>query len=406
MKKPLVFNLALATLALLPLTAHADLIKQGVGYTRTILITSSSDHITGATGLTLTIKAAKAGGTPATITDTVTEQGSGRYAIALTATDTNTLGALDLIITATGADPSDTHDQVVAFDPNDASLLGLTGVATATTQTAQGTALGTINTQATGANTQATTLLLSLATYQSVLTAGSTTSVLNTALTGTADLTGSKVVFTTGINKGVTRTITSMNSTTGAITLLTATPSTPGATDAFSVVQGSKALEQFLAALGTDSRPVLSANAQPAIGITNALPALDGSNRVLLQPVQTGVTIPTVTALTNTVVAASVTAPVTLATGEYANIAAQTSTYANDGPPAGTALALTITHNGTNQPVLTWNAAPSGSGYKVFRSTDGATYSVIATPSFGTLTYTDTARPTGATVYYHIAVTP
>lgn len=70
--------------------------------------------------------------------------------------------------------------------------------------------------------------------------------------------------------------------------------------------------------------------------------------------------------------------------------------------PTGTALALTITQNGSSQPVLTWTADPAATLYKVLRSTDGANYTVIATPAVGTLTYTDTARPAGATVYYHI----
>jgi hypothetical protein len=110
-------------------------------------------------------------------------------------------------------------------------------------------------------------LLLSLATYQSALMTGSTTTVLNTPLTGTADLTGNKVVFTTGVNKGVTRTITAMNTSTGAITLLTALATVPGSTDSFSVLQGSKALEQFLFALGSDNKVILSANAQTGVTI-------------------------------------------------------------------------------------------------------------------------------------------
>ena len=95
-------------------------------------------------------------------------------------------------------------------------------------------------------------------------------------------------------------------------------------------------------------------------------------------------------------------AGVKLASTEYANIAAMTSTYGFDGPPAGTILTLTITRNGASQPVLTWTADPAATSYKVYRSTDGANYTVIATPAVGTLTYTDTARPAGATVYYHI----
>lgn len=102
--------------------AHADLIKQAAAYNRTVLMTSSADHVTGATGLTLTVTASKAGAAYASITPTVTELGNGVYSLALATGSTGTLGALDLHVTATGADPSDTHDQIVAFDPNDASI--------------------------------------------------------------------------------------------------------------------------------------------------------------------------------------------------------------------------------------------------------------------------------------------
>ena len=261
----------------------------------------------------------------------MTEQGTtGLYLGSFPAGITTPGSYLTLVYTRAGASPAigDALSGSGGLDWTGATLAseGVTQNSTSaiiTTQGTQGTTLAAVTAKTTLIATnaadspnevtsqgQATTLLLSLATYQSTLTTGSTTTALNTALTGTADLTGGKVVFTAGVNKGVARTIASMNSGTGAITLLSAVPTTPGATDAFSVVQGSKALEQFLAGLGTDSRPVLSANAQPNIGITNALPALDGSNRVLLQPVQTGVTIPTVTALTNPVVASSVTGAV------------------------------------------------------------------------------------------------
>jgi hypothetical protein len=127
---------ALPLLLLLALTApcRADLIKQSAAYQRTVLMTSSSDHVTGATGLALTVTLSKAGAAYASIVPTVTELGAGVYTIALATGNTGTLGALDMHVTATGADPADTHDQIVAFDPNDASLLGLTGVATAATQ--------------------------------------------------------------------------------------------------------------------------------------------------------------------------------------------------------------------------------------------------------------------------------
>jgi hypothetical protein len=88
-------------------------------------MTDVADHISGKTGLTLTVQLSKSGAAFSTITPTVVERGSGRYAITLTSTDTNTLNGLDMQVTAPGADPTDTHDQVVAFDPNSATNLGL-----------------------------------------------------------------------------------------------------------------------------------------------------------------------------------------------------------------------------------------------------------------------------------------
>ena len=111
--------LPLMALVALSGAANADLIKQSTAYNRTVLMTSSSDHISGAAGLTLAVKVSKNGGAFATITPTVTDLTGGRYNIALTSSHTDTLGAVDLTITATGADPSDTHDQVYsALDAN------------------------------------------------------------------------------------------------------------------------------------------------------------------------------------------------------------------------------------------------------------------------------------------------
>ena len=124
------FYLAALAALLSAAPVHADFIKQSTAYSRTVLMTSATDHVSGATGLTLTVKIAKAGGAYATITPTVTEQsgGTGKYNIALTSSNTDTLGALDMIVTASGADQSDTHDQVVAFDPGDGAALGLSAM--------------------------------------------------------------------------------------------------------------------------------------------------------------------------------------------------------------------------------------------------------------------------------------
>jgi hypothetical protein len=125
--KPLFLSLAL----LLPVVrVRADLLKLSTAYNRNILMVDSADHYTGKTGLTLTITASKDGGAFASISPTVTELANGIYKIALTTTHTNTLGGLDLHITATGADATDVHDQVIAIDLGDAVRLGLTALPT------------------------------------------------------------------------------------------------------------------------------------------------------------------------------------------------------------------------------------------------------------------------------------
>jgi len=75
----------------------------------------STDHFTGKTGLTVTVTLSKNGGAFAAAGGTVTEIASGIYKIALTTTDTNTLGDLVFHCTGTGADATDFIDQVSAL---------------------------------------------------------------------------------------------------------------------------------------------------------------------------------------------------------------------------------------------------------------------------------------------------
>lgn len=89
------------------------MLKQSTARSRVILMVDSSDHVTGKTGLTLTITASKDGGSFASITPTVTELATGFYKLALTTSHTDTLGDLALHITSSGADPTDVVDEVV-----------------------------------------------------------------------------------------------------------------------------------------------------------------------------------------------------------------------------------------------------------------------------------------------------
>lgn len=78
-----------------------------------VFMVDSANHITGKTGLTLTITASKNGAAFAAITPSVTERGNGWYNLAHTTAHTNTLGDFCLHITGTGADPSDIKMLVV-----------------------------------------------------------------------------------------------------------------------------------------------------------------------------------------------------------------------------------------------------------------------------------------------------
>lgn len=81
--------------------------KQSAAKNVMVLMVDSTDHVTGKTGLTLTITASKDGAAFASISPTVTERGNGWYSLALTASHTDTLGDLALHITGTAADPAD-----------------------------------------------------------------------------------------------------------------------------------------------------------------------------------------------------------------------------------------------------------------------------------------------------------
>jgi hypothetical protein len=91
-------------------------LKQNTARNVLVFMADSTDHVTGKTGLTLTIIGSKAGAAFASISPTVTERSNGWYQLALTASHTDTLGDLALHITGTGADPADILMQVVSHD--------------------------------------------------------------------------------------------------------------------------------------------------------------------------------------------------------------------------------------------------------------------------------------------------
>lgn len=116
------------------------LLKLSTARDISVFMASSTDHVTGKTGLTLTITAGKAGAAFASITPTVTERGNGWYTLSLTASHTDTLGDLAFHITGSGADPSDFVNHVVAFDFTSATLgLGALGVTVTSPVASDGT---------------------------------------------------------------------------------------------------------------------------------------------------------------------------------------------------------------------------------------------------------------------------
>lgn len=92
------------------------------------LMISSTDHITGQTGLTCTVTLSKNGSVFAAPSGAVSEVGNGWYKVAGNATDQNTLGPLILHASASGADPCDITFEVVSFDPDDQVRMGMTAI--------------------------------------------------------------------------------------------------------------------------------------------------------------------------------------------------------------------------------------------------------------------------------------
>lgn len=92
----------------------------------------SSDHNTGATGKTATIKISKNGGSALTPTGTAAEISAGdmpgEYKFTPSAGDVGTLGSLKFYITAADCDPVSLTLIVVPFDPYSATR-GFTGTA-------------------------------------------------------------------------------------------------------------------------------------------------------------------------------------------------------------------------------------------------------------------------------------
>ncbi len=102
------------------------------------LLVQSSDHLTGLTGASPTVTISKNGGSFASPAGSVTEVGNGWYKVAANATDAGTSGPLLLHASATGSDPTDDRFEVVGYDPDDGTHLGLTAIPNAAAGGASG----------------------------------------------------------------------------------------------------------------------------------------------------------------------------------------------------------------------------------------------------------------------------
>lgn len=89
-----------------------------------IFMADANDQIMGKTGLTLTVTSSKAGAALASISPTVTERTLGYYQLALTSGMVDTLGQLQLNITATGAITTTFLVEVLTNLPGDVAIGG------------------------------------------------------------------------------------------------------------------------------------------------------------------------------------------------------------------------------------------------------------------------------------------
>lgn len=104
---------------------------------RTFVLVNASDHIAGASSATVLVaQISKNGGSFTSPPAAIQSLGFGWYSLALTTSDTATLGDLAWHITASGADPQDWSDQIVAATVTAGTVLDKSGYAIAGTVTA------------------------------------------------------------------------------------------------------------------------------------------------------------------------------------------------------------------------------------------------------------------------------
>lgn len=98
-------------------------IKKDTDVTIMALMTSSTDHISGVSGLDLTVAVSKNGGSFNEVIVGILSVGYGWYNISLAPSSTDTIGDLVLHIEAIGADPTDILMSVVEYTLDDIGLM-------------------------------------------------------------------------------------------------------------------------------------------------------------------------------------------------------------------------------------------------------------------------------------------
>jgi hypothetical protein len=285
-------TVALIVLVLFAAQAFAgERIPQSVTIRRTLKAYLSSDHVSKATGVTIAITISKNGGAfanPSGGATNATEIANGWYYVDLTTTDTNTLGPL--IVRGTSATIDDAEPD--PYDVVDANSGGLGALPTVATGNA-----GAVITSGTG------TAQLSTSSGQ----------VLQQAGTGAGQISMTSGVVDVNVKQALGNAVTT--TTNGILDVNTkninnVAAATPGASGGI-LIAGSNAATTFATLTSTGALTVngvsnvsQTGDSYARIGAAGA--GLTGITGVTLAASQPGVTIPTVTTVTNQLTAAQI----------------------------------------------------------------------------------------------------
>lgn len=225
------------------------ILKQNTTYTRTFMMIQTSDHISGITGATVTVKLSKAGGSGAAAGGAVAEVDStnapGLYKVSLTTTDTNTLGDLAFHCTATSADPTDFIDQVTTQILGDTLTANTTQLAGQTVTAAAGVTFPSSVASPTNITAGTITTATNLTNAP---TAGDFTSTMKTSLNAAtpASVTGAVGSVTGNVGGNVVGSVGSVTGNVGGNVT-----GSVGSVTAAVTVSGTSALTESYAADGS-----------------------------------------------------------------------------------------------------------------------------------------------------------